>query len=99
MTVYIINNMKMRDAAQYKTYVKAFMPIFQRSGGSILAIQDAPQAMEGAWPFDRTVILSFPSRQAADAWYQSEDYQAIAKHRWAGTESNIVVLDGFSPGA
>ena len=58
---------------------------------------DAPPAVEGQWPYDRTVLLRFPSREDAEAWSQSPQYQEIAKHRIAGTTSNIVYLDGLPP--
>ena len=53
-------------------------------------------AIEGQWPFDRTVLLRFPSRADAFAWSNSPQYQAIAKHRIAGTRSNVVMLDGLA---
>ena len=56
-------------------------------------MQNSPQAIEGTWPFDRTVLLSFPTREAALAWANSADYKAIAVHRHAGTVSNVVFLD------
>ena len=95
MTVYILNNMAIHDRGQYQAYLRAFMPVFQKYEGSILAVQDAPRPLEGEWPYDRTVLLSFPSREAFDRWRQSAEYQEIAQHRLAGTVSKVVVLDGF----
>jgi uncharacterized protein (DUF1330 family) len=97
MTVYILNNMTIHDKNEYKTYVRAFMPILLKYGGTMLAVQDSPPAVEGSWAFDRTVLGSFPSREAADRWYNSDEYQAIAKHRRAGTKSNVTVLQGLPP--
>jgi uncharacterized protein (DUF1330 family) len=95
MTVYIINNMTIHDREEYKTYLRGFMPIFQQYGGSVLAAEDAPQPKEGSWPYHRTILLSFPDREAAERWAQSPEYQAIAKHRHAGTVSNVIYLNGF----
>lgn len=95
MPVYIINNLLIHDPGEYKTYVKAFMPTIQPYGGKVLAAQNAPQATEGQWPFDRTVLLEFPNREQADRWAGSAAYQAIALRRQAGTTSNVVVLDGL----
>jgi uncharacterized protein (DUF1330 family) len=97
MTVYVINNMTIHDREQYKTYLHAFMPVFQKYEGTVLAAQSGLVPLEGSWPFDRTVLLSFPSREAAHRWAQSPEYQAIAKHRIAGTVSNVVMLDGLAP--
>lgn len=96
MTVYIINNMTIHDREEYETYLRGFMPVFKKYDGSILAAQDAPTPLEGNWPYDRTILLSFPSREAADRWAQSAEYREIATHRLAGTVSNVVILEGFT---
>ncbi|MBK8725180.1 MAG: DUF1330 domain-containing protein [Holophagaceae bacterium] len=95
MSVYIINNMTIRDREAYDRYVRAFWPLFLQHGGEVLAVQDGPEPLEGAWPFSRTVILRMPSREALDAWYHSPEYQAIAEIRKGAVESNIVVLPEF----
>lgn len=95
MPVYFINNMTIHDMAEYKAYVRGFMEVFRKYKGEVLAAQDNPIALEGSWPYDRTVILSFPSREDAERWAQSPEYQEIAKHRRAGTNSNVVLLEGF----
>lgn len=97
MNVYYLNNMTIHDEEEYRTYVDAFLPVLLKHGGTVLAAQDAPPAIEGAWAFDRTVLLSFPSREAAERWYHSDEYQAIAKHRLAGTVSNVTMLEGLPP--
>jgi len=94
--VYVINNMTFRDRQLYKKYLQEFMPIFERYGGKVLAAQNAPVAIEGTWPFDRTILLSLPSRQAFDSWINSAEYKAIAVHRTQGTVSNVVVLDALA---
>lgn len=95
MTVYIINNMTVHDRAQYETYLRAFMDVFRKFNGQVLVAQDAPNPLEGAWPYDRTVVLAFPSREDALRWYGSPEYQAIVVHRFNGTTSNVVILDGL----
>lgn len=95
MSVYIINNMNIHDRDEYKAYLRGFMPVFQKYGGKVLAAQDMPIPVEGAWPYQRTILLSFPSRELAEQWAGSAEYQAIARHRHAGTSSNVVFLDGL----
>jgi uncharacterized protein (DUF1330 family) len=99
MPVYIINNMTIQDRAEYETYLGAFMGVFRQFDGQVLAVQNAPAAFEGEWPFDRTVILSFPDREQLLRWYESPEYQAIVGHRFKGTTSNVVILDGLPPSA
>ena len=95
MAVYIINNMTIHDRAAYDKYVRAFMGVFAKFNGRVLAVQDAPEPTEGTWPYDRTVLLSFPTRDDALRWAASPEYREIAKDRLAGTTSNVVILDGL----
>lgn len=95
MAVYIINNMTIHDRAEYDTYLRAFMGVFRKFNGQVLAAQDAPAPVEGEWPYDRTILLSFPSRVEAQRWADSPEYGAIAGHRQNGTRSNVVILDGL----
>ncbi|HZR82929.1 MAG TPA: DUF1330 domain-containing protein [Candidatus Binatia bacterium] len=97
MAVYIINNMTIHDRAAYDRYVRAFLPIFRKYDGELLAAVDEPPPTEGEWPYDRTVVIRFPSREAAEKWYRSAEYQEIARDRYAGTKSNVVILDGLPP--
>ena len=99
MTVYIINNMDVHNQDEYKAYLRGFMPVFQQYGGTVLAAQDNPVPVEGEWPYQRTILLSFPTRELAELWAASPDYARIAVHRRAGTDSNVVFLDGFAPPA
>ena len=99
MPVYIINNMNVRDRDEYKAYLRGFMPVFEQYGGTVLAAQDNPVPAEGEWPYHRTILLSFPSRQLAELWSNSPEYKRIAAHRHAGTTSNVLFLDGLTSDA
>ena len=95
MPVYLINNMTIHDRAEYDAYLRAFMDVFRTFGGHVLVAQDAPSPIEGTWPYDRTILLRFPTREQALSWYESPEYQAIVVHRFNGTTSNVVMLDGL----
>jgi uncharacterized protein (DUF1330 family) len=95
MSVYIINNMTIHDPAEYGKYLREFMRVFRNHPGEILAAVDRPTPVEGEWPYDRTILLRFPSLEEARRWADSPEYREIAQHRWKGTKSNVVFLDGF----
>jgi uncharacterized protein (DUF1330 family) len=96
MAVYILNNMTIHDRAEYDSYLRAFMGVFRKFQGEILAAVDAPAPVEGEWPYDRTILLRFPSREEALRWSESPEYREIASHRRNGTRSNVVILEGFA---
>ena len=97
MAVYILNNMTIQDRAEYDIYLRAFMGVFRQYQGEILAVVDRPEPVEGVWPYDRTILLRFPSREEALRWSESPEYKEIARHRWSATDSNVVILDEFVP--
>jgi uncharacterized protein (DUF1330 family) len=64
-------------------------------GVNILAVDTAPQLLEGDWHGNQTVVLEFESVDAARAWYESEAYQNAAKLRQAAADCNAVIISGF----
>src|SRR5882724_6933598 len=95
MSAYIIAQLSIQDRALYDRYAAAFFPTLQPFGGRLLAADEAPEVMEGAWPRDKLVLIAFPDREAARAWAASPAYRAIAVDRLAGSEAVVVLVDGF----
>jgi uncharacterized protein (DUF1330 family) len=62
--------------------------------GTVLSADEDPSIIEGDWPFDRTVLISFPDETTAMKWYHSDEYQRIAILRRCAAESNIIMLRG-----
>ena len=50
--------------------------------------------LEGDVPCERIALLEFPSRQAAEDWYNSPAYQKILPLRLNATECQFIVADG-----
>ena len=95
MSVYLIAQLNIHDRVTYAKYGSAFMDIFTRYSGKLLSVEEAPLVIEGEWGYTRTVLLEFPSQEQARAWYESEDYQAIAQHRRAASAANLVLIRGL----
>ena len=69
-----------------------------RHRGELLVVSEDPTVVEGEWPYTRTVLIRFPSAEAARAWYESPEYQDIAQHRFRGAKTNAVVVDELPRG-
>lgn len=92
MTVYILSRLTIHDRIEYDKYDKLFDEVFSKFDGKLLSVDEEPLVLAGEWEATRSVIIEFPSKQAAFAWMQSDDYQEISKHRNAGsTLSSIMV--------
>ncbi|MDA1073422.1 MAG: DUF1330 domain-containing protein [Proteobacteria bacterium] len=95
MSVYLIANLTIHDRERYAQYEKGFMEIFQQFQGEAVAVDEAQEVLEGDYDCTRTVILRFPDREAAHAWYDSEAYRELAKHRFAASSGNALIVKGL----
>jgi len=95
MTVYLVGHIAIRDRERYGQYEAGFMPILQQYGGRLVAVNDAPETLEGEADGRRLVILSFQDRAAALAWGSSPEYQEIARHRHAASTAFIQLTEGY----
>ena len=65
--VYMVVNLAVTDASEYRQYEKGFFPILKRFGGKFLTFDDNPVALEGLAPRSgRTVSythLTLPTKR------------------------------------
>ncbi len=95
MSVYIIARFKIHDRSEYDQYSAGFSAVFQKFDGKMLSVDEEPMVLAGEWDDTRSVIIQFPSQESALAWMNSDDYQAIAKHRNAGSTVNSILVKGL----
>ncbi len=96
MSVYIIARFKIHNRSEYDQYSAGFSAVFQKFDGKMLSVDEAPMVLAGEWDDTRSVIIEFPSQESALAWMNSDDYQAIAKHRNAGSTANSILAKGLA---
>lgn len=96
MTVYAIAQLKFTDRAAYDRYQAKFMDVFCRYSGTVLAADESPVVVEGAWDREKVVLMSFPDEVAFREWAQSPDYQEISKDRHAGADTLVLLVQGLS---
>lgn len=95
MTVYFMAQINIHDRERYAQYEAGFLQILNEHGGALVAVDDAASVVEGAWPYNRTVLLRFDDEAAAMGWYDSDAYQALMQHRQAASAGNIVLVRGL----
>ncbi|WP_119420994.1 DUF1330 domain-containing protein [Desertibaculum subflavum] len=95
MTVYALAQIRIHDRARYERYVAGFMPILIQYGGRLLAAQEQPEPLQGDWPFDKIILMSFKDRESWRRWAMSPEYQEIAKDRVAATDGTVLLIDGI----
>jgi uncharacterized protein (DUF1330 family) len=91
--VYVLANLVVNDAAEYRKYEKGFFPLLARHDGEFITYDDNPLTFEGAAPRPgRVIILKFPSEAHARGWYADADYQALSEHRRAATKLEFLTM-------
>ena len=94
MTTYLVNHLRIpggvpNDAAlSYLEQVEATTKPY----GCRWLLNSEVSVVEGAWP-GFVVLLEFPDRAAAEAWYRSPEYQAILPLRTNNAISDLVFAD------
>jgi uncharacterized protein (DUF1330 family) len=92
MSVYILSRLTIHDRVEYDKYDQLFDEVFSKFDGKLLSVDEEPLVLAGEWEATRSVIIEFPSKQAAFAWMQSDDYQKISKHRDAGSTISSMMV-------
>jgi uncharacterized protein (DUF1330 family) len=91
---YWIGHVDVADPEAYKAYMTADMAAFGKFGGRFLVRGGTREVPEGEVR-DRTVVLEFPSYDAALACYRSPDYQAAKQLRDASAVADLVIVEGY----
>lgn len=65
--------------------------------GRFLVHGVTPTVMEGDFP-GQLIVIEFPDRPRAEAWYASDAYQQILPLRTTNSDGVAIIVDGVTPG-
>ena len=91
---YWIGHIDVTDSEGYKPYLAANQAPFGQFGARYLVRAGTREVTEGKLR-SRTVVMEFPSYDAALACYHSPGYQAAKKLRDGKAEANLVIVEGY----
>ena len=98
MSTYLINHLRIPGGVPNEeglSYLEQVEATVEPYGGRWLA-QGEADVIEGAWP-GSVVLMEFPSRAAAENWYNSAAYQAILPLRVNHTIGDLILVDSVDP--
>lgn len=94
MAAYLIANYDVTNADEYTRYQKGAAPIMA-GGGKLLVLDSASVVKEGDGAA-QTVVIEYPTKEAALAAYESDEYQAVVGIRLGASENGrAVIVDGM----
>ena len=94
MSAYVIAEIRIHDRERYDRYRAGFTPVLAQYGGRLLAADEGPQVLEGAWNGHKVIVLEFDDHDSALAWANSAEYRAIAHDRLAATDGLALLVQG-----
>lgn len=95
MACYIVSRLKVTDPQGMRQYQQDFPPLVESFGGKYLVRGGPVEALEGSWDHDRLVIMEFPSKEAAQAWYHSAAYRPFIELRRHFADADILMADAI----
>ena len=93
MAGYFVANYTITNQAEYEEYIAAVGPTLQSHSAENIVIDRDSELLEGS-AGQVTVVLRFATKSAAEAWYESPEYQAIRHLRTDNTEGIGVIAEG-----
>ena len=96
MAAYVIYQGEVIDPERYDEYKTKGAASILAAGGKYLVRGGDFEVLEGEAPAGRTVVLEFPTRQAAIDWYRGDEYTEIRKIREGASRARMYVVDGIT---
>lgn len=94
MTSYAVAHLRdVQLGPDIVAYLQAIDATLAPFGGRFLIHGGEKELLEGTWPGD-LIVIGFPDRAAARAWYASPAYQAILPLRTGNSTGDIILIDG-----
>ncbi len=96
MAAYLMFEIDITDPAWGPEYGEKVKPLVAKHGGKVIIRSTEPVRIEGARGLPTVVVvLEFPSRNAAQAWYDDPAYKPLIDLRNTGSSAEGLLVDGI----
>lgn len=99
MPAYMLTFLRVEDAeAHARDYLPEAHRILVEYGGKPLAITDQVDVKEGAFPEGRLILVEFPTKEAAESYYDGPEHRPYKEILEKISSSDMAIFDsGLSP--
>lgn len=95
MTYYTVGEFTLVHSDWVSAYVRAVTALVEGFGGRYLARTPKVERLEGCRPVPGIfLIIEWPSKEAAEAFYRSEAYAPHLRNRLAGAINELSLIAG-----
>ena len=91
---YLIAQVDVKDAEKYETYKANTPAAIAKYDGEFIVRGGQLEAVEGAPPLGRVVVVKFPSYARALEFYHSDDYKELLALRLSVSNSRTFIIEG-----
>jgi uncharacterized protein (DUF1330 family) len=96
VAAYVIYQGEVLDPERYEEYKPLAAASVEAAGGRYLVRGGAVEVLEGDAPAGRTVVVEFPTMQAAVDWYHGARYEEARRVRQGAARARMYVVDGMA---
>ena len=92
---YVIAQITVTDPVVYPAYVEMVLPTIEAFDGEFIVRGGRSETYEGTPPGTRNVVIRFPTFQAAQDWYHSDQYAEAKALRQSASTSVQTIVEGI----
>ena len=92
---YLIANIRVKDKNMFQQFVGMAGPAIKKYGGTVLARGPGADRLEGDVN-GIVMMIEFESKDAADTFYHSEEYQAAKAVREQCADTDLMIVEGVA---
>ena len=82
------------DPGKLAEYQAGVLGTVTGHGGRYRILGGRTELLEGSWTIGTPVLIEFPSRGAAEDWYESDSYRPLLALRREATDGAALLIDG-----
>lgn len=90
---YLVANIRVTDQEKFQQFSGMAGPIIQKFGGRVLARGPGADRHEGSLS-GVVMMIEFESKEIAETFYFSDDYQAAKAVRDDCSETDLMIIEG-----
>ncbi|MAW54325.1 MAG: hypothetical protein CMM69_02510 [Rhodospirillaceae bacterium] len=93
MTAYVIIHVIIKDPEKVKEYAAIAGPTVAAAGGDFVSAGEVADALAGEHGYDKAIVIKFPDKATAQAWYKSDEYQAAVPIREQAMDAVFIIAE------
>lgn len=93
MSAFFVATVRVKDPQKFQEYAKKASETFAAHGGEIVLRGKAELALAGSNKHDAIGIVKFPDMKTLEAWFHSNEYQAIIPLRKKAADMTIIAYN------